>query len=389
MNAPPGPVPADPIREEIARFARETDLAQRYRLRDREASYPREEFRQLGAAHLLGLSLPASQGGRGLDVGRAGRGLFELAYRGGTMAAKLSLQPEFSSVLVRAGSPELKERYFAPLLRGELLIGNQITEPHAGSDAAALALVARRAPGGYRLSGTKSQVAFAADADAAIVYARTGPGEGARGISAFLVPQATPGITRTVTLDYGERWMRRGTVVYHDVPVPEENRLGPEGGAFDLLKEELTHERALLGAVYLGVAWASFEETVAFVGERQAFGRRLSDQQAVAFPLVEDQVRLTAAWEFVARTLGRLERGEPVDGEAALAKWYSGQVALEAVDHALQFHGGQGYAEELPHAQRYRDLRSARVAHGTDEVMHVVAARRLWPRAPRPSPGKA
>lgn len=381
-------MPEDPLREEVRAFNRDLALGVVGRARDRNPRFPDEEFRALGAAGLLGLTVPAALGGRGFPAARAATALFELAYRGGTMPAKLSLQPEFCTLLAIAGSEELRARYYAPLLRGELLVANQITEPNAGSDVGAIESTAVRRGDAYFLTGTKSQAAFAVDAHAAIVYARTGGAkEGRKGISAFLVPQDAAGIRRTTFPDYGERWMRRGTVQYEEVLVPEAHRLGPEGAALDLLRTELTHERALLGAIYLGVAWASWEETVRFVGDREAFGKPLADQQAVAFPLVEDRARLTAAWLLVERCLRRLDARETVDEDAALAKWYAGQVALETVDHALQFHGGAGYSEELPHAQRYRDLRSARVAHGTDEIMHLVAARGLWP-ARRGPPSK-
>ncbi len=378
MNLPEPPVAEDPIREEVRALDRAVDLGRSYRWADRGDTFPWATFRALGRARLLGLTLPEAVGGRGLPMRRAARALFELAYRGGTTAAKLALQPEFSSLLARRGSPALVAAYFAPLLAGEMLVGNQITEPSAGSDVGAIGLTARRESDGYLLDGTKSQAAFAEEAAAAIVYVRVvGPGA-PDGISALLVPQEAPGIDRAAGSDYGERWMRRGRVGYRGVRVPLAHRLGAEGGAFADLKEELTHERALLGAVYLGVAWAGWEEAVRYAGERHTFGRPLADRQAVAFPLVEDLVRLRAAWAQLDLLLGRLDAGEPAEAEAALSKWYCGEVALRAADHAMQVHGGAGYSEELPAAQRYRDLRSARVAHGTDEVLRHLAARRLW-----------
>jgi cyclohexanecarboxyl-CoA dehydrogenase len=382
------PVPDDPLWEEIDRLDERLGMARRYRHHDTSGAFPREEFRALGESRLLGLTIPERWGGRGLSLERAARGLFRLAQRGGTLFAKLSLQPEFSSRLAADGSEALVQQYFRPLLEGRRLVGNQITEPGAGSDAAALALRAEPSGDGYRLSGTKSEAAFCEDADAAIVYARTGRAESSQ-ISAFLVPQDLPGVHRELVADSGERWMRRGRIRYEDVAVPTELRLGPEGGAFERLKEELTHERALLGAIYLGVAWDAWTRTVEHVGERRAFGRALARQEAVAFPLVEDRARLEAAWHLVSSAACRLDRGEPAEGAAALAKWYSAESALTAVDHAIQFHGGRGFSEELPFAQQFRDLRSARIAHGTDEIMHVVAAGDLWGRrgADRPSKG--
>ncbi|MHB8352330.1 MAG: acyl-CoA dehydrogenase family protein [Thermoplasmata archaeon] len=384
MNLPDPPVPDDPIRDEVRALDRSVGLEASGRDADRSGQFPWETFRALGRAHLLGLTIPEAAGGRGLTMQRAARALFELALCGGTHAAKLCLQPEFSSLLYQQGSPTLATEYFRPLLAGELLVGNQITEPSAGSDVAALAMTAQRQSDGYLLDGEKSQAAFAEDAHVAIVYARVIGPDAPDGITAFLVPQAAAGISRGRLPDYGERWMRRGSVRYASVRVPRALRLGEEGRAFEYLREELTHERALLGAIYLGVAWAGWDEAVRYAAERRSFGRPLSDRQAVAFPLVEDLVRLRAAWAQLDELLGRLDRGARAEADAALSKWYCGEVALSTADHAMQVHGGAGYSEELPAAQRYRDLRSARVAHGTDEILHHLAARRIWGG---PSPG--
>jgi cyclohexanecarboxyl-CoA dehydrogenase len=275
------------------------------------------------------------------------------------------------------------DRWFRPMVRGETLVGNHLTEPGAGSDAAAIEMTAVRDGDGYLLNGTKSEAAFAADADAAIVYAKV-PAEAAHsGITAFLVPQDLSGVSRSAGEgDLGERWQRRGTVTYSGVRIPQSHRIGAEGAGYDYVRLELTRERALLAAIYLGVARASWDETVHYVGERVAFGKPLATQEGVAFPLVEDGASLTAAWLYVDRTLRLLEDGAPADAEAALAKWMSTEVALRAIDHAIQFHGGRGYSQSLPHEQRWRDVRSGRIAHGPAEIMHVVAARQLWPHKP-------
>lgn len=391
MNFPELPRISSPIVAEVRAAASELRLAARGRELDREPAFPRGLFRELGRRRLLGLRIPTSLGGRGLPLPEVGAALFHLAHEGGTTFAKLALQPEFSSVLGVHGSPELIDRYYRPLVLGELLVANHLTEPGAGSDTAAIATTARREGDEYRVDGTKSEAAFATDADAAIVYARTGaPGSGAAGISAFLIPQDGPGIIRTTIGDLGERWMRRGRVEYRGVRVPEAQRIGAEGRGLEYVQSELVPERALLAAIYLGVARASWEETVAHVGERQAFGRPLSSQQGVSFPLVEDWARLDSAWEYVARCLESLELGSPAGGTVALAKWLATDASLTAIDHAIQFHGGSGYSQALPHEQRWRDVRSGALAHGTSEIMHHIAARELWPRrggAPPPTNG--
>jgi len=377
------PLPYEPLAPEIKAAVLRLRLAERSAALDRDPAFPREEFRELGRSGLLGLRTPSRFGGRGLTLPRAGAALFHLAYLSGTAFAKLSLQPEFSSVLAEHSSDELVERWYRPLVRGELLVGNQVTEPDAGSDAGAIATIARPDGAEYRLTGTKSEIAFAADADAAIVYARVEGAERARSYTAFLVRQDLPGVTRRVgPPDLGERWQRRGTVVYDEVRVAATDRIGEVGAAFGYVQRELTREHALLAAIYLGVARASWDATVAYVGERRAFGKVLAQQEAVAFPLVEDGARLEATWLFVERTLARLEEGRPADADAALAKWMATEVALTALDHAIQFHGGRGYSSALPHEQRWRDVRSGGIAHGPTEIMHLVAARHLWPRPP-------
>jgi len=381
-------LPDDSLREQVEQFVRAHHLAERARSLDSHPEFPWAEFRAMGQAGWLGLTLPGERGGRGLSLRRAGLALEEFGYRAGTSFAKLSLQPEFSSVIGAHGSADLRNRFALPLARGEILVGNQITEPLAGSDLSRLSTQVTRDGNRLLLSGSKSQVAFAGDAQAAVVYARGV--EASSGISAYVVPQDLPGIERKVEEDLGERWMRRGTVTYQSVEISPDSLVGESGRGFEYLKVELTHERALLGAIYLGVARASWEETVREVGERVVFDGPLSDQEAVAFPLVEDGTRLAAAWLFTDHVLGRLDRGERADDASAMSKWWATDVALTTLDHAIQFHGGRGYSKELPHEQRWRDVRSGMLAHGTSEVMHRVAARRRWPNVrpstPRPPP---
>lgn len=380
MSRPVSPVPPSSLAREIAAAVRELRLAERARDLDRTPEFPRREFRALGERHLLGLRTATSHGGRGLALPDAAATLHELAYASGTTFAKLALQPEFCSLLAEHGSAEQRRETFRALTEGRTLVGNHITEPGAGSDAGALSTTARRDGEAYVLDGTKSEAAFAVDADSAIVYAQTE----ASGVTAFLVPQDAPGVDRTLGApDLGERWMRRGTVRYSGVRLPASARLGPEGGAFAALKDELTRERLLLAAIYLGVGRASFDETVEYVGARAAFGRPLSAQQGVAFPLLEDWGRLDSGWLYVERALARLQAGDDVAAEAALAKRMATDTGLLAIDHAIQFHGGRGYSSGLPHERRYRDVRSGGIAHGPSEVLLRTAGGRLWPRPER------
>lgn len=375
------------LRAELGQFARQQDLARRVRELDEHPSFPWDVYRALGARGWLGPRQSAVEGGGGWPLLREAALLEELAYRGGSVMAKLALQPDFCSVLVHA-SPAIRERWFRPLFTGAVLVGNQVTEPGAGSDASHLRLTAEPLSGpegGFVLTGTKSQIAFASDAQAAVVYARTGEGEGARGISAFLVPQDLRGIGVEPYEDLGERWMRRGDVHYDRVRVPKENLVGEPGRGFTYLRTELTQERALLAVIYLALSRASLDEVAEGVMHRLVFGRPLGSFEAASFPLVEDLARWEAAHLYVGETLRHLERAEgPVDGRAALAKWLSNETALAILDHAMQLTGGEGYSHRLPHEQRWRDVRSGRVAHGSQEILRLVAAREYLGRASSP-----
>ena len=378
------PRPNDPLVKEINKFVEDQNLATRYRELDRNPSFPSEEYRAMGRAGLLGLRTSTAMGGRGLSLPQVGLGLFHLAYRSGTVFAKLSLQPEFSSVLCDHGSPELVDKWFRPMVRGETVVGNQVTEPGAGSDAQALALSASLDGSEYVLTGEKSEVALCLDADASIVYGRVPSKDAHGGITAFLVPQDLPGIARRAASgDLGERWQRRGSVVYDHVRIPATFRIGEEGRGFDYLRAELTQERALLATIYLGAAFASFESTVAHVQRRHVFGKPLARQEAVSFSLAQDAGRLSSDWLFAAEALSTLEQGGDAAAEAALAKWMAVEDGLRAIDHAIQFHGGRGYSQDLPHEQRWRDVRSGGLAHGPSEIMLVVAAHELWSQSQR------
>jgi acyl-CoA dehydrogenase len=174
--------------------------------------------------------------------------------------------------------------------------------------------------------------------------------------------------------------MRRGAVRYDNVPVEPELRIGEEGRALEYVAPELHRERALLALIYLGVGRRSLEETVDHVGRREVSGRRLSERQAVAFPLVDAWAAGEATTLYALRTLARLDAGAEVAAEAALAKSMSVRWALEVHDLAIQFHGGRGYSQELPFERRWRDVRSGDLAHGAREVMRATAVRSIWPR---------
>jgi cyclohexanecarboxyl-CoA dehydrogenase len=377
------PVDLAQLRASARDFAVKAHLADRSRELDEHPAFPWAEYRALGEKGWLGPRVPEDFGGAGWGYRAEATLLEELAANGGSVFAKLVLQPEFCSVL-RHGSPAVVDRWYRPMLRGEVLVGNQITEPGAGSDVRALASRVERVRDGegehFVLTGVKSEAAFAADAKAALVYAQVPVPDGAPAITAFLVPQDLAGITVELHGDMGERWMRRGTVHYDSVRLPKEAQVGEVGKGFSYLVEELTQERAILAVIYLALARESHREVIEHARTRQLFGKRLGDLQAVGFALAEDSTLLDAATLYVEQTLDRLERGEDSASQAAMAKWLANTTALRVLDHAIQFHGGAGYSTKLPHEQRWRDVRSGGIAHGSHETLKMLKARELLGR---------
>jgi len=372
-----------PLENQVRSFCQEWSLRVRYRQLDENPEFPWPEYRELGRRGWLAPRLSRGGPERVWSLREEAELIEGLARYGGSPFAKLVLQPEFCVLLQEATIP-VREQWWRPLLRGEILVGNHVSEPEAGSDLGGMRMTAHREGTGadvtYVLDGIKSGVAFAADAQAAIVYARAPGTSGSRGISAFLVPQDLPGIRREVWQDHGERWMRRGEVRYEGVRIPEDHRIGPEGEALRLLRAELTHERLMLAFVYLGLARASWDETVEYVRHRRVFGRPLGSFEAVSFPLVEDRTRWEAAHLYAEAVRQRLDQGRPVEASAAMAKWLACETALTLLEHCLQAWGGRGYSHQELHELRFRDVRSGRIAHGSAEALRLVAVREILGR---------
>ena len=379
MNA----VDPETLRASARRFAQVHGLRDRARELDITPAFPWNEFREIGGKGWLGPRVPVEFGGKGWGFRLEAALLEELAASGGSVFAKLVLQPEFCAVL-RRGSPELVDRWYRPMLRGEALVGNHVTEPGAGSDVRALVTTAERVTDGtgerFLLRGTKSEAAFVQDAGAAIVYARTKGGDPREGLTAFLVPQDARGISIETHADMGERWMRRGTVHYDGVSLPLSAQIGEEGKGLQYLVEELTEERVMLGVIYLALAGASLQEVSEHVQNRKVFGKRLADLEAVGFALVEDRTYLDATRLYVGAVLDDLERRKATAGKASMAKWLANTVALRVLDHAIQFSGGAGYSSKLPHERRWRDVRSGGLAHGSSETLKMTAVREMLGR---------
>ena len=363
------------IQETARRFAAER-LAPDYQAREREARIDRGLVRELGQLGLIAPELPERLGGFGLPSLTSGLIAEAIGYGDMNVAYLQILGSLNGKILAEHASPALAERWVPRVVSGDAILSLGLTEPRGGSDAANLVLSARRDGARYILKGEKSSISMADQSDAVVLFARTGRVEdGARGVSAFLVPMATPGITTQRYRDLGSHAIGRCSIFFDDVVVPEDCRLAGEGAGFVQVMQGFDFSRALIALQVLGAAQASLDETWAYVQERQAFGASLSRNQGVTFPLAEAETAIAAARQLCYHTLRLKDAGLPHTAEAAMVKWLGPKTAVDAIHQCLLTHGHYGWSLDLPHQQRLRDVMGLEIGDGTAQIMKMIISR--------------
>lgn len=364
----------DAYRAALREFARK-ELRPHYQRNDREQRYPAEQIRaviRFANDFWSTREEPRDLIAVGITAEEVARGDFNCVLP--------SLGPPYQTQFFADLSPEQQARWLPGLLAGEQVIGLAITEPAAGSDMGRLEARAERRDGGYVLDGVKNSVSFL-NADVFYVFARSDPqAAGWNGISAFLVPRDTPGLTMEPVDDLGCRAIPRGTLRLEDVRLGEDARVGDEGSAFLRISRFFDVNRAVIGLKCIGAASESLEETVAYAKQRRVFGAPLASHQAVSFALAEAATHLEHARWQCYRVLWMRQNGIECQSEGAMAKWWAPKVAAETLHACLRFHGHYGYSTELPHQQRLRDVIGWQIGDGAEEVMKLIIARDLLSR---------
>ncbi|MER3353548.1 MAG: acyl-CoA dehydrogenase family protein [Hoeflea sp. D1-CHI-28] len=361
--------------ETAKRFADEK-LAPGYLKRSREHRFDRALIKEMGALGLIAPDLPEKYGGLGESFVTAGIVTEEIA-RGDFSVSYVQLVGSLMGGMVAEhASEDIALEWLPRVVSGDAIIGIGLTEPRGGSDAANLILKAEKSGNGWVLNGEKTSISFAEQADAAVVFARTGaPDSGARGVSAFFVDLDQDGIKRTHFEDIGTRPVGRGSLFFDDVYVPAENMMAEQDRAFGTCMAGFDYSRALIGLECLGAAQASVDETWAYVQEREAFGAPIVQYQGVSFPLAEAETQLTMMRQLCYYTLDLRDRGLPHTSEAAMCKWYLPKTACEILPQCLILHGHYGYTTDLPHHQRNNDVLGLQLGDGTAQVQKLVIAR--------------
>ncbi|MBI4289808.1 MAG: acyl-CoA dehydrogenase family protein [Chloroflexi bacterium] len=337
------------------------------------AGIPRDIVRKVAGMGLIGLRVPEKYGGQPADWVTVGIAIEELA-RGDFFTSCLPTQGIFSSYLFEKNEA-ICEEWLPAIVKGERTVCLALTESEVGSDAANIKTRAVRDGDVYVLSGEKLSISFGPWADAAILFAKTDPKAGFRGISAFLVPTNSPGVTRSTMPMMGWRPVGQAIITLDNVRVPRGRLLGEEGKGFAAVMTQFDFTRPVLALQALALAQLSLEDAISYAQQRQAFGQPLAKYEGVSFKIAEDLTLVEAARLLCYRALWLREQGLPHSKESAMCKWLGPKVAVRAIHDSLLTHGHVGYSEEYPLQQRLKDAIGFEIADGTAEIMKLIVVR--------------
>ncbi len=367
------------IRDTVRQFM-EAELRPKTRQNDREEKFPAAEIRRLGELGCCGMLIPEEWGGAGMDTMSYVLMLEEVARVDAATAVALSVTNSVVGMpLWMHGSEAQKRRYLRRLASGEWLGAFCLTEPAAGSDAAGIQARATRHGNIYRLNGTKTWVSNGGVAGLYLVFAKTDPDAGARGVTAFLIEPVFPGFRVARYEDkMGIRASRTAELVFNDCEVPVENRLGDEGQGLKIALEALDGGRVGVAAQALGVAQGAMEEAVRYAKQRRAFGKNISEFQAIQWMIADMQTEIEAARGLVYYAAWlREQKSARAGAQASRAKLYASEMVNRVVYKAVQVHGSAGYSREMDVERMYRDARVISIYEGTSEIQRLVIARDL------------
>ncbi|MGH9736101.1 MAG: acyl-CoA dehydrogenase [Candidatus Acidiferrales bacterium] len=343
---------------------------------DETGRFPRETFKKAAELGLTGVAIPEEEGGAGMDHICYAITVEEVSRACASTGVILSVQNSlYCDPIHRFGTAEQKMNFLAPFARGEKIGCYALTEPQAGSNAAALQTKAVLRGDHYVINGTKAWITNGGTADAAIVYVNTHPEKGEKGITAIVVEKGTPGFS------VGKEEKKLGIhgtacteLSFADCEVPVKNRIGQEGEGYKIALSTLDGGRIGIAAQATGIAQGAFEAALAYAQERQAFGHPIADFQAIQFMLADMATEIDAARLLVRRAAWKQDSGARFSMEASMAKLFASEMATRVTHKAIQIHGGYGYSKEYPVERAYRDARITEIYEGTSEIQRLVVS---------------
>jgi butyryl-CoA dehydrogenase len=361
------------LQRTVREFA-EAEVRPHARELDETGHFPHETFRKAAELGLTGVAIPESEGGAGMDYICYGIMIEEIARVCASTSVVLSVQNSlYCDPIHRFGTEDQKKKFLVPFARGEKIGCYALTEPQAGSNAAALTTKAVLEGDRYIVNGTKAWITNGGVADAALVYVNTNPQRGEKGITALVIEKETPGFK------VGKEEKKLGIhatacteLSFSDCEVPVGNRIGNEGEGYRVALSTLDGGRIGIGAQATGIAQGAFEAALAYSKERQAFGHPISDFQAIQFMLADMSTEIDAARLLVRKAAWKHNSGGRYSMEASIAKLFASEMATRVTHKAIQIHGGNGYSSEYPVERNYRDARITEIYEGTSEIQRLV-----------------
>ena len=348
---------------------------------EREGLFPaRELFRKMGALGLLGITKPGAYGGMDLDYSYQVVFSEELGrIRCGGVGMAIGVQTDMATpALARHGSDALRREFLAPAIAGDAVCSIAVSEPHAGSDVAAITTTAKKDGDDYLISGSKMWITNATQADALCLLANTSDDHRYANKSLIMVPTGTPGISFSERLDkLGMRSSDTAQVFFDEVRVPQRNRIGEEGMGFVYQMTQFQEERLFAAAGQIKAMEQCVQDTIAYTRERQAFGKSILDNQVVRFRLAELQTEVEALRALTYDAVDGYIQGTDVTLKASMAKLKAGRLVREVSDACLQYWGGMGYMWDNPVARVYRDGRLTSIGGGADEIMLEIICKQM------------
>jgi butyryl-CoA dehydrogenase len=363
------------LQKSVREFA-EAEVKPLAKENDETGKFPRGLFQKAAELGLTGVAIPEAEGGAGMDHISYAIVIEEISRVCASTGVILSVQNSlYCDPIHRFGTDEQKKKFLLPFARGEKIGCYALTEPQAGSNAAALATKAVRKGDTYVINGTKAWITNGGAADAAIVYVNTQPEKGEKGITALVVEKGTPGFA------VGKEEKKLGIhatacteLSFSDCEVPAGNRIGEEGEGYKVALSTLDGGRIGIAAQATGIAQGAFEAALSYAQQRQAFGHPIADFQAIQFMLADMATEIDAARLLLRRAAWKQDSGARFSMEAAIAKLFASEMSTRVAHKAIQIHGGYGYSSEYPVERAYRDARITEIYEGTSEIQRLVIA---------------
>jgi len=347
--------------------------------RDNEQRFPIEEMKQLGELGFLGMMVDPKYGGSGMDTLSYALAIEEISKVDASASVCLSVNNSLVCWgIEKYGSEEQKQKYLIPLAKGEKIGAFCLSEPEAGSDATSQSTTAIDKDDHYLLNGTKNWITNGSTASVYLVIAQTNVEAGHRGINAFIIERGMEGFIVGAKEDkLGIRGSDTHTLLFNDVKVPKENRIGEDGFGFKFAMKVLSGGRIGIASQALGIAGGAYELALAYSKERKAFGKEISRHQAIAFKLADMATEIEAAKMLVYRSAIDKDLGRNYDQSGAMAKLYASKVAMEQTVEAVQIHGGYGFVKEYHVERLMRDAKITQIYEGTSEIQKIVISRNI------------